>query len=117
MEYLGLAKSVHNIPYFFLFYNMFLVIGNFFQFTYQQKKKKISSSDILNHLMQDEELDISPVEIDDALVIEDDDISDDEDDDHEDVCLIDLLTFVFYHSLELEDDNLIFALMLLNCLI
>lgn len=34
---------------------------------------------------EDEELDISPVEIDDALVIEDDDISDDEDDDHEDV--------------------------------
>lgn len=36
---------------------------------------------------QDEELDISPVEIDDALVIEDDDISDDDedDDDHEEV--------------------------------
>ncbi|KAL1362137.1 hypothetical protein HN51_010411 [Arachis hypogaea] len=34
---------------------------------------------------EDEELDISPVEIDEALVIEDDDISDDEDDDHEDV--------------------------------
>lgn len=34
---------------------------------------------------EDEELDISPVEIDDALVIEDDDISDDEDDDHDDV--------------------------------
>ncbi|GAB4853175.1 E3 ubiquitin-protein ligase upl3 [Ancistrocladus abbreviatus] len=33
---------------------------------------------------EDEELDMSPVEIDDALVIEDD-ISDDEDDDHEDV--------------------------------
>lgn len=32
-----------------------------------------------------EELDVSPVEIDDALVIEDDDISDDEDDDHEDL--------------------------------
>jgi len=32
-------------------------------------------------------LDISPVEIDEALVIEDDDISDDEDEDHEDVCL------------------------------
>ncbi|KAK4764814.1 hypothetical protein SAY86_025904 [Trapa natans] len=32
---------------------------------------------------EDEELDLSPVEIDDALVIEDDDISDDEDD-HED---------------------------------
>ncbi|KAL5561195.1 hypothetical protein UlMin_030942 [Ulmus minor] len=34
---------------------------------------------------EDEELDISPVDIDDALVIEDDDISDDEDDDHDDV--------------------------------
>ncbi|KAA8546106.1 hypothetical protein F0562_020443 [Nyssa sinensis] len=34
---------------------------------------------------EDEELDISPVEIDDALVIEDDDISDDNDDDHDDV--------------------------------
>ncbi|XP_057966486.1 E3 ubiquitin-protein ligase UPL3 [Malania oleifera] len=34
---------------------------------------------------EDEELDISPVEIDDALVIEDDDISDDEDDEHDDV--------------------------------
>ncbi|GMI73373.1 KAKTUS, UBIQUITIN-PROTEIN LIGASE 3 [Hibiscus trionum] len=33
---------------------------------------------------EDEELDMSPVEIDDALMIEDDDISD-EDDDHEDV--------------------------------
>ncbi|KAK7264195.1 hypothetical protein RJT34_31800 [Clitoria ternatea] len=34
---------------------------------------------------EDEDLDISPVEIDEALVIEEDDISDDEDDDHEDV--------------------------------
>ncbi|XP_059653991.1 E3 ubiquitin-protein ligase UPL3-like [Cornus florida] len=34
---------------------------------------------------EDEELDISPVEIDDALVIEDDDISDDDEDDHDDV--------------------------------
>ncbi|KAK6916719.1 HECT domain [Dillenia turbinata] len=34
---------------------------------------------------EDEDLDISPVEIDDALVIEDDDISDDDDDDREDV--------------------------------
>lgn len=36
---------------------------------------------------EDEELDISPVEMDDALVIEDDDMSDDDDDDddHEDV--------------------------------
>ncbi|KAM7475155.1 hypothetical protein LguiB_022398 [Lonicera macranthoides] len=34
---------------------------------------------------EDEELDISQVDIDDALVIEDDDISDDEDDDHDDM--------------------------------
>ncbi|KAG2705973.1 hypothetical protein I3760_05G083400 [Carya illinoinensis] len=34
---------------------------------------------------EDEELDISPVELDEALVIEEDDISDDEDDDHDDV--------------------------------
>ncbi|CAI9104744.1 OLC1v1003485C2 [Oldenlandia corymbosa var. corymbosa] len=34
---------------------------------------------------EDEDLDISPVEIDDALVIEDDDISDDDDDDQDDV--------------------------------
>ncbi|KAK9287416.1 hypothetical protein L1049_015837 [Liquidambar formosana] len=34
---------------------------------------------------EDEELEISPVEIDDALVIEEDDISDDDDDDHDDV--------------------------------
>ncbi|GMH23656.1 hypothetical protein Nepgr_025499 [Nepenthes gracilis] len=40
---------------------------------------------------EDEELDMSPVEIDDALVIEDDDISDDEDEYHEDVIGDDLL--------------------------
>ncbi|KAF3796452.1 E3 ubiquitin-protein ligase [Nymphaea thermarum] len=34
---------------------------------------------------EDDELDISPVEIDDALVIEDDDVSEDEDDDHDEV--------------------------------
>lgn len=34
---------------------------------------------------EDEELDISPAEIDDALVIEEDDLSEDEDDDHEEV--------------------------------
>ncbi|XAR72704.1 Ubiquitin--protein ligase [Bertholletia excelsa] len=34
---------------------------------------------------EDDELDISPVEIDDALVIEDDDISDEDEDDHDDV--------------------------------
>lgn len=39
----------------------------------------------LNHILQDEELDISPVELDEALVIEEDDMSDDDDDDHDDV--------------------------------
>lgn len=52
-------------------------------------------------------MDISPVEIDDALVIEDDDISDDEDDDHEDVCFLGLLIFVyfilFYNPLNFAD--------------
>ncbi|KAG2397980.1 E3 ubiquitin-protein [Vigna angularis] len=43
---------------------------------------------------EDEDLDISPVEIDEALVIEDDDISDDEDDDHEDVLRDDSLPLV-----------------------
>jgi len=41
-----------------------------------------------SNTFQDEDLDISPVEIDEALVIEDDDISDDEDDDNEDVCYL-----------------------------
>ena len=40
---------------------------------------------ICHVVLQDDELDISPVEIDDALVIEDDDISDDDEDDREDV--------------------------------
>ncbi|PIA57405.1 hypothetical protein AQUCO_00600259v1 [Aquilegia coerulea] len=44
----------------------------------QMKPEQDSSS-------EDEELDISPVEIDDALVIEEDDLSEDEDDDHEEV--------------------------------
>ncbi|XP_052192729.1 E3 ubiquitin-protein ligase UPL3 [Diospyros lotus] len=34
---------------------------------------------------EDEDLDVSPVEIDDALVIEDDDITDEDEDDHDDV--------------------------------
>lgn len=39
--------------------------------------------------LQDDELDISPVEIDEGLVIEDDDISDDDDDDdNDDVCCL-----------------------------
>lgn len=33
--------------------------------------------------VQDEELDTSHIELDDALMIDDDDISEDEDDDHE----------------------------------
>lgn len=41
--------------------------------------------DISLSAMQDDDLDISPVELDEALVIEDDDISED-DDDHDDVC-------------------------------
>lgn len=38
--------------------------------------------------MQDEELDMSPDDIDDALMIEEDDVSDDEDGDHEEVVSI-----------------------------
>lgn len=40
------------------------------------------------------------MDIDDALVIEDDDISDDDEDDHDDVCLrtlIDSLMFLFLY--------------------
>lgn len=37
-------------------------------------------------MLQDDELDISPVEIDEGLVIEDDEISDDDDDENDDVC-------------------------------
>lgn len=33
-------------------------------------------------------MDISPIEIDEALVIEDDDISEEDEDDHDDVCNI-----------------------------
>lgn len=40
---------------------------------------------LFHSLLQDEELDLSHVEIDETLVIEDDDISDD---DHEDVCYL-----------------------------
>ncbi|XP_022763058.1 E3 ubiquitin-protein ligase UPL3-like isoform X2 [Durio zibethinus] len=55
---------------------------------------------------EDEELDMSPVEIDDALVIEDDDISDDEDDDHEDVLRDDSLPLCMpykVHDVKLSD--------------
>lgn len=49
-------------------------------------------------------MDISPVELDEALVIEDDDISDEEDDDHEDVCyllfLLLWLRFSYLHGYE-----------------
>jgi len=50
-------------------------------------------NDLVELLMQDEELDMSPVEIDDALMIEEDDVSDDEDDDHDEVVYC---TFLFY---------------------
>ncbi|KAJ0077210.1 hypothetical protein Patl1_36032 [Pistacia atlantica] len=55
---------------------------------------------------EDEELDISPVEIDDALVIEDEDISDDDDDDHEDVLKDDSLPLCMpdkVHDVKLGD--------------
>ncbi|WCJ39868.1 E3 ubiquitin-protein ligase UPL3 [Euphorbia peplus] len=54
---------------------------------------------------EDEELDISPVEIDDALVIEDDDVSDD-DDDHDDVLRDDSLPLCMpekVHDVKLGD--------------
>ncbi|KAI9181356.1 hypothetical protein LWI28_014213 [Acer negundo] len=55
---------------------------------------------------EDEELEISPVEIDDSLVIEDDDISDEEDDDHEDVLKDDSLPLCMadkVHDVKLGD--------------
>lgn len=61
--------------------------------------------------LQDEELDISPVEIDDALVIEDDDISDDEDDDdQDDVCCV-FLTRIHGYPAHLD---LVFMLILFS---
>ncbi|GAV62900.1 HECT domain-containing protein [Cephalotus follicularis] len=57
---------------------------------------------------EDDELDISPVEMDDALVIEDDDISDDEDDDHEDVLRDDSLPVCMpdkVHDVKLGDSG------------
>lgn len=58
---------------------------------------------------EDEDLDISPVEIDDALVIEDDDISDDEDDDdHDDVLRDDSLPVCMpdkVHDVKLGDST------------
>ncbi|KAK8586253.1 hypothetical protein V6N13_130774 [Hibiscus sabdariffa] len=54
---------------------------------------------------EDEEFDMSPVDVDDALVIEDDDISDDEDDDHEDVLRDDSLVCTpdKVHDVKLSD--------------
>ena len=52
-------------------------------------------------------MDISPVEIDEALVIEDDDISDDEDDDHDDVCYLLFLLLWLGFSYFLGDEYLI----------
>ncbi|RDX75296.1 E3 ubiquitin-protein ligase UPL3, partial [Mucuna pruriens] len=55
---------------------------------------------------EDEELDISPVEIDEALVIEDDDISDDDDEDHDDVLRDDSLPLCLpdkVHDVKLGD--------------
>ncbi|KAJ9560615.1 hypothetical protein OSB04_005775 [Centaurea solstitialis] len=46
---------------------------------------RIYSSSHDTDAVTDEDFDISPVDIDDALVIEDDDISEDEDEDHDDV--------------------------------
>ena len=51
--------------------------------------------------LQDDELDISPVEIDEGLVIEDDEISDDDDDDddeNDDVCfsIFPSLNYIFF---------------------
>ncbi|XP_061372413.1 E3 ubiquitin-protein ligase UPL3-like [Gastrolobium bilobum] len=58
---------------------------------------------------EDEELDISPVEIDEALVLEDDDISDDDDDDdHEDVLRDDSLPVCLpdkVHDVKLGDST------------
>ncbi|KAM7260004.1 hypothetical protein ACFE04_015745 [Oxalis oulophora] len=64
---------------------------------------------LFEELVKDEELDISPVEIDeDALVIEDDDISDDEDDEHEDVLRDDSLPVCMpdnVHDVKLGEDG------------
>ncbi|CAI9786404.1 unnamed protein product [Fraxinus pennsylvanica] len=57
---------------------------------------------------EDDDLDISPVELDEALVIEDDDISEDEDDDHDDVLRDDSLPFCTpdkVHDVKLSDST------------
>ncbi|KAK3028482.1 hypothetical protein RJ639_040051 [Escallonia herrerae] len=57
---------------------------------------------------EDEDLDISPVEIDDALVIEDDDLSDDDEDDHDDVLQDDSLPVCMpdkVHDVKLGDST------------
>lgn len=50
--------------------------------------------------LQDDELDISPVEIDEGLVIGDDDMSDDDDDDddNDDVCCVIIPCTEIYRS-------------------
>lgn len=53
------------------------------------------------YALQDEELDISPVDIDDTLVIEEDDISDDEDDDNEDVSVPSFVFTVYHYTPQL----------------
>ncbi|KAH9622556.1 hypothetical protein KSS87_020079 [Heliosperma pusillum] len=58
---------------------------------------------------QDEDMDMSPVDMDDSLVIEDDEISDDEDDDHEDVLRDDTLPSCMadkVHDVKLGDSAL-----------
>lgn len=40
----------------------------------------------LQYFTQDEDLEMSPVDVDDALVIEEEEMSEDEDDDHDGVC-------------------------------
>ncbi|XP_047332949.1 E3 ubiquitin-protein ligase UPL3-like [Impatiens glandulifera] len=57
---------------------------------------------------EDEEPDVSPIDMDDALVIEDDEISDDEDDDHDDVLHDDSLPVCMpdrVHDVKLGDPN------------
>lgn len=57
---------------------------------------------------EDEDLEMSPIDIDDALVIEDDDISDDEDDDHDDVLRDDSLPACMadkVHDVKLSDST------------
>ncbi|KAI3780949.1 hypothetical protein L2E82_10943 [Cichorium intybus] len=56
---------------------------------------------------EDDDVDISPVDIDDALVIEDDEISEDDDDDHDDVLRDDSLPVCmpYVHDVKLTDST------------